>query len=156
MSSEGIVEDDRPSELALRKQEGTKGSARRWKLHSMHRREGGFIRRATGAGCRRDENGYQTAFPPRFCPFPLAFLSRLVLCFFLSPLIRRCISAFLFFFLFPGFLLLFVPVRRSLRLTKNWVCIFFLKTKLFEIGQLYKSILIPKYILWLQEQFRNL
>lgn len=69
---------------------------------------GCFIRRATGAGCRRDENGYRTTFPPPFlCPFSLsrslAFLSRLLLISSDPTYVSRASFSFLFIFWFPSF-----------------------------------------------------
>lgn len=101
VSNERIVEDDRPSELALRKQEETRD-----------RLEGGNCTRCIGArvfctpcdrrrlSTRREQLSDDVSTLP--LSRSLAFLSRLVLCFFLSPLIRRCISGFLFFY-FPFF-----------------------------------------------------
>ena len=110
-----IVEDERLSESPLRKH-GKLASTRRqrWKLQSQHRcieARGCFIRRATGAGCRRDENRYQT-FPPSSTLYILCSsifsvslsrflrstsLSHLILYFFLSATIRHHIFDFFFF-----------------------------------------------------------
>ena len=109
------MEDERLSESPLRKH-GKLASTRRqrWKLQSQHRcieARGCFIRRATGAGCRRDENRYQT-FPPSSTLYILCSsifsvslsrflrstsLSHLILYFFLSATIRHHIFDFFFF-----------------------------------------------------------
>lgn len=71
---------------------------------------GCFIRRATGAGCRRDENRYQTTFPPSPRLSISVSLSRLLPP--LSPYLLRSDTASLTPLCFC--LLSFVPVRWSL------------------------------------------
>lgn len=115
---------------------GSEGSARRWKLHSMHRREGVLygVRPAPVVGETRTVIGRR--FHHLFCVLsPFRVLSLSSRAFFLSPLIRRCISSFLsfsfLFFLFSRFLL-FVPVRRF-SCSFGKVGLQFLKTRLFEL-----------------------
>lgn len=131
------MEDERLSESPLRKH-GKLASTRRqrWKLQSQHRcieARGCFIRRATGAGCRRDENRYQT-FPPSSTLYILCSsifsvslsrflrstsLSHLILYSFLSATIRHHLR------------LLFLPFLSSLPLSLCFiVSAFFLSSSL--------------------------
>lgn len=66
---------------------------------------------------------------------PFRVLSLSSRAFFLSPLIRRCISSFLFFFffLFSGFLL-FIPVRFMFVWKRRWFAVF--EDEAFRIGEL--------------------